>query len=142
MKGEDIATIKADAAKDGITDVTQNEDGSVTYKMTKAAHQKMIDETKQETIENINKFKNDSSFPGIKDIKNENDLSKITILMDKSKYDETTEYMLVFDVGTEIYFYRIIEGDNATSQKVEFDFVDQATNKNFKTVAYPDDLNN
>jgi len=38
MEGEDIDNVVAEAKKDGIKDVTKNEDGSVTYKMSKAEH--------------------------------------------------------------------------------------------------------
>ena len=137
MKGQDIKTIKANAAKDGITDVVQNKDGSVTYKMTKAAHQKMIDSTKQTTTEAFGKLKGSKDFPYVKDITYNDDFSNITLVIDKTKYEDSYKDILAMDVGLQAYFYQLIIGTKEDNMKIDINFQDIKTKEVFYTQVYP-----
>lgn len=137
-KGQSIKDIKASATKQGITDVTQNEDGSVTYKMTKATHQKLIDNTKQATSESLNKLKSSKDFPYIKDISYNDNFTKVTLIIDKSSYEDTYKEILALDVGLQTYFYQVINGTKENSIKTTIDLQDQKSKKVFDTITYPE----
>ena len=68
LEGEDIDTVVAQAKEDGIKDVKKNDDGSVTYKMTKAQHKEMMQEMKASVTEYVDELINDEDFASIQDI--------------------------------------------------------------------------
>jgi len=138
FEGQSIDAIKADAAKSGVTDVTKNKDGSVTYKMSKATHQKMIDDTKQTTVGAFNKMKNSTDSSYIKDITYNNNFTEVTLIIDKSTYDDSLSDVLTFNVGMQTYFYQVINGVKSESIKTTIKFQDQKTKKVFETAVYPD----
>lgn len=51
--GQNLDEIKAEAQKSGVESTVQNKDGSVTYKMTKDAHQQLLINTRQKTIRDL-----------------------------------------------------------------------------------------
>ena len=58
LVGDDAATLDEEAKAAGVSEITQNEDGSVTMKMSKIAHQKMLDEFKGSIDESLTEILN------------------------------------------------------------------------------------
>ncbi|NYF24346.1 hypothetical protein HDC33_001171 [Sporosarcina sp. JAI121] len=52
----------AEAKEDGIKNVTKNEDGSVTYKMSKAEHMKMMKEMKTNVTNYVDEIVDDEDY--------------------------------------------------------------------------------
>ena len=60
--------IIADATEDGAEDVKINADGSLTYKLSKKEHKKILSEMETGLIESIQEIVDSSEFPSIKEI--------------------------------------------------------------------------
>lgn len=146
--GQNLDDIKADAQKSGVESVVPNKDGSVTYKMSKDAHQQLLIDTRQKTIQALRKFQNCSDFPFIHGLLYSNDFSEITLLVDKSEYDTQKVYdalcdsSLLFEIGSAVSAYQIVGGASAGSVKTTLRYRDRKTNQMFKTALYPMDLKN
>ena len=79
LEGEDIDTVVANAKEEGIKDVKKNDDGSVTYKMSKAQHKEMMQEMKASVTEYVDELINGEDFASIKDVEYNKDFSKFTL---------------------------------------------------------------
>ncbi|WP_238988205.1 hypothetical protein [Filibacter tadaridae] len=83
MEGEDIDTIIAEAKENSIKNVTKNEDGSVTYEMSKAKHKEMMKEMKTNVTTYVDELISDEELPSIKDVKSNGSFSEFTVVVDK-----------------------------------------------------------
>ena len=89
LVGDDAATLDEEAKAAGVSEITQNEDGSVTMKMSKIAHQKMLDEFKGSIDENLTEILNDKeTYPSLTEITYNEDLTEFTVKVDPATYGE------------------------------------------------------
>ncbi|WP_432361517.1 hypothetical protein [Sporosarcina sp. UB5] len=138
LEGEDIDSVVAQAKEDGIKDVKKNDDGSVTYKMTKAKHKEMMLEMKASVTEYVNELINDEDFASIKDIKHNKDFSKFTLVVDKDAYENSFDVFASLGLAMSGMFYQLYDGVDAEKLNVTIDTVDQSTGEVFGTVNYPE----
>lgn len=86
---DDAATLDEEAKAAGVSETTQNEDGSVTMKMSKIAHQKMLDEFKGSIDESLTEILNDKeTYPSLTEITYNEDLTEFTVKVDPATYGE------------------------------------------------------
>lgn len=89
LVGDDAATLDEEAKAAGVSEITQNEDGSVTMKMSKIAHQKMLDEFKGSIDESLTEILNDKeTYPSLTEITYNEDLTEFTVKVDPATYGE------------------------------------------------------
>lgn len=89
LVGDDAATLDEEAKAAGVSETTQNEDGSVTMKMSKIAHQKMLDEFKGSIDESLAEILNDKeTYPSLTEITYNEDLTEFTVKVDPATYGE------------------------------------------------------
>ena len=89
LVGDDAATLDEEAKAAGVSETTQNEDGSVTMKMSKIAHQKMLDEFKGSIDESLTEILNDKeTYPSLTEITYNEDLTEFTVKVDPATYGE------------------------------------------------------
>ncbi|MGN7387843.1 hypothetical protein [Sporosarcina sp. SAFN-015] len=138
MEGEDIDTVVAEAKEDGIKDVKKNDDGSVTYKMTKAKHKEMMEEMKANVTEYVDELINDEDFASIKDIDHNKDFSKFTLEVDKEAFENSFDGFAALGLAMSGMFYQLFEGVDEGKLNVSIDTVDQSTGEVFGTVDYPE----
>src|SRR5690606_39103557 len=68
FEGKDIDEMITEAKEEeGVKEVTKNDDGSITYKLTKERHKEMMDEMKKEIDTSIEEMKSGDDFASIKD---------------------------------------------------------------------------
>ncbi|WP_262176486.1 hypothetical protein [Saccharococcus sp. Marseille-Q5394] len=138
MEGEDIDSVVAEAKEDGIKDVKKNEDGSVTYKMTKAKHKEMMQEMKANVTEYVDELINDEDFASIHDITHNKDFSKFTLEVDKEAFENSFDGFAALGLAMSGMFYQVYDGVDAEKLNVTIDTVDQSTGEVFSTVKYPE----
>ncbi len=86
---DDAATLDEETKAAGVSEITQNEDGSVTMKMSKIAHQKMLDEFKGSIDESLTEILNDKeTYPSLTEITYNEDLTEFTVKVDPATYGE------------------------------------------------------
>ncbi|MED4229396.1 hypothetical protein, partial [Neobacillus cucumis] len=139
FEGQNIDQVIADAQKKGIK-ATKNADGSVTYKMSKAQHKEMIQEMKKSVIETINDTKSGKDYSSIKDITYNDDFSEFTLIVNKSDYENSMDGFAVLGLGMSGMMYQLFTGVKPEDYKVTIDVKDEATQKVFDQVVYPDAL--
>lgn len=68
FEGEDIDEVIAEAKEEGVAEVTKNDDGSLTYKMSKSKHKEMIAEMKESLLEYVDELISNEDYSSIKDV--------------------------------------------------------------------------
>ena len=139
FEGQNIDQVITDAQKKGIK-ATKNADGSVTYKMSKAQHKEMVQEMKKSVIETINDTKSGKDYSSIKDITYNDDFSEFTLIVNKSDYENSMDGFAVLGLGMSGMMYQLFNGVKPEDYKVTIDVKDEATQKVFDQVVYPDAL--
>lgn len=138
MEGEDIDAVVAEAKEDGIKDIKKNDDGSVTYKMTKAKHNEMMQEMKTNVTEYVDELINDEAFASIQDITYNKDFSKFTLEVDKEAFENSFDGFAALGLAMSGMFYQLFEGVDEGKLNVTIDTVDHSTGEVFGTVNYPE----
>lgn len=79
--GEEMTQEKCDsiASENGYKSVTLNDDGSVTYVVSKAQHKKMMEALKESIDDGINKMIESENFPNITAIDANDDYTEFTV---------------------------------------------------------------
>ena len=127
--GEDITQEKIDEGvkENGWKSGTLNEDGSVTYVMTKAQHQELLDTTRDSLNQSLVDLINDGTYPSLTKIEANDDFTEFTVYC-KSE-DIGLAYMVVLNLYAEGGMYGIVSGDKPDN--IHVDFVDEQTGNVF-----------
>jgi hypothetical protein len=141
FEGQDINKVIADVEKEGIK-VTKNEDGSLTYKMSKAKHKEMMKEMKANIIDVVNETKqNKEDYKSIKDITYNGSFTEFTMVVDKAAYENSMDGFAAFGLGMAGMMYQLYNGVKSEDTRVTIFLKDQTTQKQFDQIVYPDDFN-
>ncbi len=140
FENESLETIKADAKENGIKDVTQNEDGSITYKMSKSTHKKMLKDIAASIDETIEETKTSEDFVSIKDIKHNDSYSEFTMIVEKEKYENSMDAFATMSLGMSGMMYQMYDGVSTDDYSVTVKVEDEASGEILEEVVYPEDL--
>lgn len=138
FEGEDLDQVMADAKADGVSEVIANEDGSLTYKMSKSKHKKMMAELKTSLAEGIEEIKNDEEFVSIKDITHNNTFSEFTLLVDQEMYENSFDGFITIGFAMSGMYYQLFSGIDSDDYKVTVVIQDETSGEVFDTIVYPD----
>lgn len=140
FEGTDTSQAIENAEAEGVQ-VTKNSDGSLTYKMSKETHKKLMDGMKKSTSDSLSQLKTSGDYESITDVKYNDDFSQISIVVNKAKYESSLDSFASLNAGLQGMFYQIFDGKDANHSTVKVDFVDE-TGKVIESVTYPDALKN
>lgn len=140
FEDQDINEVIASAKEEGFDEATANEDGSVTYKMSKAKHKEMMDEIKTGILETVEETKNSEDYVSIKDITHNDTFSEFTLVVDKAAYENSFDGFAAFGLGMSGAYYQIFNGVSTEDYKVQISIKDEASGEVFDTIVYPDAL--
>ena len=141
FEGEDIDTVIAEAKKDGIKEATKNDDGSVTYKMSKEKHKEMMTEMETGLKEYMDELLTSEDYSSIRDVSANKNYSTFTLIVDKALYEDSFDGFATMGLGMLGMYYQVFEGVDSENVKVNIDVQDVTTNEVFNTIVYPDDMN-
>ncbi|MED3662948.1 hypothetical protein P4476_13865 [Ureibacillus terrenus] len=141
FEGEDIDAAIAEAKEKGI-EVTKNENGSVTYKMSKAEHKEMMTEMENNMLETIEDLKNGEDFASIKDVQYNKKFTKFTVLVDKNAFENSFDAFAVFGLGVSGALYQLFNGADPEDYNVNIVVKDEATQEIISEANFPKDLEN
>ena len=142
FEGQDLDQVIAEAKnEDGVSEVAINEDGSLTYKMTKAVHPKMMEKMKASAGEYIDSLKSGQSFASIKDVDHNESLTEFTLIVEKSAFEGSFDGFAAFGLGLQGMFYQAFDGVDQDKIRATINVKDEATGEVFDTIVYPDDMN-
>ncbi|MDK8642101.1 hypothetical protein [Niallia taxi] len=139
VEGQDMESTIKEAEAEGI-EVTKNEDGSLTYKMSKSEHKQMMKDLKKNAEDSLEEIKSDGTFPSVKDIDHNKSFSKFTMTVDKAAYENSMDAWSVIGIGITGMMYNLFNGEDMDKMKITIDIKDEATGEVFDTTVYPDAL--
>lgn len=128
--------LNAEAANGGTGKATLNADGSVTWRMSKAEHKKVIADMKKSVDDYIQETVNDS--PAVfREINYDKNMTEFKILVDRAKFEEDfTAGMIGFGIGILASFYQMFN-NGVESPQIVIRLIDATTGKVFDTQYYP-----
>lgn len=137
----DMETLKKEAKEDGVKEVIVNDDGSVTYKMSKSKHKEMLKEMGDTIDTSIKEIEADEDFPSIKKIEHNKSFTEYTIKMDQELYENSSlDGFAFFNLAYQSLYYQLFNGVSEDDYKVTFQLKNEETSKTFDTIVYPDDI--
>lgn len=134
--------IIAGAKENGYKDCVINEDGSVTYTMSKKKHAEVLDELKTNFDELIaGCLEGDDEVASFVDIQHNDDYSKIDIYVDREQYTIWDKlYAMTFYLAGA--YYQAFSGAPSDDIDVIVDFIDNETKEVIDTASYKQFVNN
>ncbi|WP_394173883.1 hypothetical protein [Guptibacillus hwajinpoensis] len=140
VESENTEETIASAKEQGIKEVTENEDGSVTYKMSKSVHKELMNEIGASIEETVEETKNSEDFVSIKDISHNDSFSKFTVIVDKESYENSMDGFATITLGMSGMIYQIYDGADPEKYSVTISMKDEASGEVFDEIVYPDAL--
>lgn len=122
-------TVDASAAEQGYLGGKLNDDGSVTYTMTKLKQRELLDQMKSDFDDTIQETL--AEYPNVKSVTRNDDFSEVSI--EVSEQDLATGF-LAFGFSFTAYFYQVLDGKEFATDIV---YVDAATGEELSRTSYP-----
>lgn len=120
-------------ATEGIESCTLNEDGSVTYIMTKEAHEKMIEEFKSGFDESFNSQLNSGIYTSITKVEHNEDFTDFTIYVsDYELYKGSMDGMIQISILLYVGYYDALRGETTDESQLKFTVVDDSTGEKYE----------
>ena len=141
LEGQDIDTAITAAKEEGVKEVIKNSDGSLTYKMPKSVHKKMLKELEESVLETVEEIKTSDDFTSIKDVTYNKSFTEFTLTVNKEQFDNGFDGMSSMGLAIVGMYYQLFNGMDPEKFKVTVNFKDEANGDVFNSVVYPDDLN-
>jgi hypothetical protein len=132
--------IVSNAEKEGFKDVKVNENGSVTYKMSKLEHEKLMDDMDAELKATIEELSRSEDYPSIKEISHNSDYTEFDVTVSKEQYENSFDGFAILTLAISGMYYGAFDGRAGDDLRVIFNLIDDKTNEVFDTSVYPDDL--
>lgn len=118
---EDVTQDELDAgAEDGnYKSATLNEDGSVTYVMTKAQHKKMMKETADSINEGLAEIPGSNDYPSVVSVEANDDFTEFKVVTSNSELDmnESFSVLVYYMYGA---MYNAMSGEDIDNINVKF----------------------
>lgn len=140
LEGEDIETVIAQAKESGVKEVTKNEDGSLTYKMSKSDHKEMLKEMKQGIEEQVAEIESSEDFATIQKITYKKDFSEYTVQVNKADFENSLDGFAVFALGFTGMFYQVTEGKEIEKINITINLEDVESGEVFESFSFPEVL--
>lgn len=137
---EDLKQVAADAEAEDVKEATVNDDGSITYKMSKSQHADML----QEFSNNIDELKDDipesGDYPSIQAVEASNNYDHFTVQVDQEAYENSFDGIATMTLGISGSYYQVLDGVDVDDYEVTIDIEDAETGEVFDTIVYPEAL--
>ncbi|MFB4164301.1 hypothetical protein ACE1TI_10795 [Alteribacillus sp. JSM 102045] len=138
LEEQDVDQVTEDAKEAGVSEVTENEDGSITYKMSKSTHKEMMDEMEEELNDTIEEVKNSDDYVSIEDVTTDQSFSEFTLIVDREAYENSFDGFAALGLGISGMYYQLFDGASPADYEVSIHVEDAETEEVFDTIVYPD----
>ena len=140
FEGEDMEAVIADAEAEGAKEATLNEDGSVTYKMSKSEHKEMLEEMATSVEDAKKEIVESGDYASVQAIENSNTYDSFTVKVDREAFENSFDGFATMTLGLIGTYYQAFDGSDPEELHVEIELKDAATGEVFDTIVYPDAL--
>ena len=141
FEGQDIDSVISKAKNSGIKEVMKNDDGSLTYKMSKSEHKEMMKGLKEGILASVDEIKASEDFKSIKDVTYNKSFSEFTLSVNKEEFENSLDTMASLGLALTGMYYQLFNGVDEKDYKVKVIFKDDSNGDAINTIIYPDDLN-
>ncbi|WP_342556694.1 hypothetical protein [Lysinibacillus sp. FSL P4-0201] len=141
FEGQDIDSVISKAKSSGMKEVSKNDDGSLTYKMSETEHKEMMKGLKEGILASVDELKTSEEFKSIKDVTYDKSFSEFTLSVNKEEFDNSLDTMASFGLALTGMYYQLFNGVDEKDYKVKVIFKDESNGDVINTIVYPDDLN-
>ena len=131
--------IRADAEKQGVKEVTFNDDGSVTYKMSKAEHEKVLKQMGEELDKSLEELVTSGDFPSIQKATANKDYTEFDLTVNRAQFEEGMDSFAVLGLMLGSSYYQLFEGKSEGEAKLTVNYIDAETGETFETEEIPGD---
>ncbi|WP_231514929.1 hypothetical protein [Oceanobacillus salinisoli] len=139
-QNQDIDQVIADAKESGIKEVIENNDGSLTYKMSKSKHKEMMADLENQLNTTIEEVKNSEDFVSIQDVNSDKSFSEFTMSVDQEAFENSFDGFAALSLGISGMLYQLFDGVDPENYKVTIFVENVDTGEVFDTITYPEDL--
>lgn len=127
FEGQDVDKVVEGAKEKGVGEAKVNENGSVTYKMSKKVHKELLKSSKLNIDESIKKLLDDKeTYPSFTEITYNDDVTEFNVYIDSAKYNDMQAFAVFgfYIVGN---FYQVINCVPAEKIDTVVNFIDKDT---------------
>jgi len=135
---KDLEQVIAKAKNAGVSEVINNGDGSITYKISSTSE--IMSQLDTTLLNSIEEMKNGENIVSIRDITFNQSLSEFTMVVDKDLYEKSYDRFVALGLGIAGLFIGILNGIDPDNNTVVIFVKDEATQEVFEKIVYPDDL--
>jgi flagellar hook-associated protein FlgK len=129
-------SLNADAAKNGTGKATLNSDGSVTWRMSRAEHAKVMADMKKSVDDYIQEAV-DESPTVFREITYDKNMTEFKILVNQAKFEEDfSAGMIGFGIGILASFFQMFN-NGVKDPKIVMRLIDADTGRVFETQNFP-----
>ncbi|MFP8782576.1 hypothetical protein [Planococcus plakortidis] len=138
FEGEDPEQVAANV--DNAEEATVNEDGSITYKMSKAQHEEMMQEVATSVEEATTTITESGDYPSIQAIETSDNYDQFIVQVDREAYENSFDGIATMTLGVVGSLYQLFNGEDPDSYKVIVEMEDAESGEVFNTTTYPEAL--
>lgn len=138
FEDEELADIEEQMEDSHEANVTKNDDGSLTIKMSKKEHKQLMSDMQEEFVDTIKQMIEAEDYPTIKDISYNRNMTELSIVVNKEEFENSFDGFALFSLGFTGLFYQIFNGKDIEKEKVTMKLIDEETTEEFEELIFPD----
>ena len=131
--------IIAAAKEQGIKEAVVNEDGSVTYTMSKLKYEETMKEVEDSTVSAIDEIVKSEEYTSIKEISYNKDFTEFDMKVNRQQYEESFDSFAIFGLVMVSTYYSTFDGKSREDLQITFNMIDETTGEVYDTAIYPDE---
>lgn len=140
FEGQDIDEVIAQAEEDGAKEVTKNDDGSLSYKMSKSEHKKMMAEMEKDMLAFIEEMETSEDYSSIQTVEYNKSFTEYTVVVDQEAFESGFDGFALFGLAIQSMYYQVFDGVKEEDYQTTVHMKNAETSEVFDTIVYPDAL--
>lgn len=140
IEGQDVDEVIDNVKAEGVEEVEVNDDGSLTYYMSKSTHKDLLDDLGENIKEYMEEIVVDDEFASIKDMEANKSYEQFTMIVDQEVYENSFDGFAALGVAIPGLYYQLFDGANSEDLEVKVEVKDEESGEVFDTIIYPDAL--
>ncbi|WP_298825325.1 hypothetical protein [uncultured Planococcus sp.] len=137
---EDLEQVGAEAEAENVEEATVNDDGSITYKMSKAQHKEMLNEFAGNIESAKNEIPESGDYPSIQAVEASSNYDNFTVQVDYEAFENSFDGIATLTLGIAGSYYQLLDGADSDNYEVTIDIEDAETGEVVDTIIYPEAL--
>lgn len=140
IEGEDKEEIISEAEENGIEEVIENADGSISYKMSKAVHKEMMKEVESGINEYLEELKSSEEFISIEDVTTNKSFSEFTMIVNQESFESSFDGFAALGLGIQGLYYQLFNGVSPDDYEVIINVENVETGEVIDSTVFPEAL--